>query len=106
MTSAILASATSTFLPSFQTLLTESLKSRQSQEDEMDEGSLMETEDGFFQSLQTLGWVKRDGILTRPLGEALHSTVFAKVKETIAGEFEETSLFSTINAWKDAVIVS
>lgn len=107
MTASILALAPSNFLPSFQKLFLESLKGRQAQhEDEEAERSSMETDDDFFQSLQTLGWVRRDGILTKPLEEALHATIFSKVKETIAGEFEETSMFTAIYKWKDTVIVS
>ena len=105
MTAAILAQAPHSFESSFQSLFTASLESRQAQwkNDEMVEDDDAEN---FFSSLRTLGWIRRDGCLTEPLGQALHQAILAQVKRSIQGEFEEETLFDSVQAWKDAVVVS
>ena len=51
-----------------------------------------EHEKHFFESLRTLGWIRRGACLTEPLGRAIHDIILSQVKNTIQGEFEEETL--------------
>jgi len=65
-----------------------------------------EDDENFFESLQTLGWIRRGACLTEPLGRAIHEMILSQVRSSIQGEFEEDALFESVQAWKDAVVVS
>eukprot|EP00957_Ditylum_brightwellii_P084189 6400993-Ditylum_brightwellii.AAC.1 len=56
-----------------------------------------------YDSLQTLGW--KHTKLSRPLGEAIHQTIYTAVQTKIAGECEDATLFTSIMSWKDSVVV-
>uniref|UniRef100_A0A7S4UVG3 Anaphase-promoting complex subunit 2 TPR repeats domain-containing protein n=1 Tax=Ditylum brightwellii TaxID=49249 RepID=A0A7S4UVG3_9STRA len=113
LTAAIFARSSPTFLSSFQKLFSATLSARQQRweaENEEEEDDAMEEEDelGFdeldlYDSLRTLGWIHTK--LSRPLGEAIHQTIYTAVQQKIAGEYEDSTLFTSIMSWKDSVVV-
>jgi anaphase-promoting complex subunit 2 len=67
--------------------------------------SLEEDEALLFQSVRKLGWIRTNGILQRPLAEALHQTMLTWVKTTISKEFEEEGMFDQVQDYKKRVIL-
>jgi anaphase-promoting complex subunit 2 len=122
MTASIMANADSTFFSSFQTLFRRSLLPRQAQfdaavgttEDENmttttainnnSNNSTDEEERVLFDNLRTLGWIRREGMLQQPLGEALHQTILNWVRSTIANEFEEENMYAQVQSYKTIVV--
>lgn len=73
---------------------------------EEDEPSSVEQEESaFFRNLRTLGWIRTEGMLQEPLGEALHQTILAWVKKTISKEFEDEGLFEQVQEYKTRVVL-
>jgi anaphase-promoting complex subunit 2 len=118
MTASIMATAPPSFYTSCRSVFRKSLHTRESQNDNdagegddnnentttsMDHVSSEETI--LFQSLHTLGWVRPTALLHRSLLQAIHQTILAKVKETIAGDFESAGLYDSLLHWKDTLLV-
>lgn len=107
MTAAIMASANSGTLQSFQKLFRQSLLSR-SREYEMEDGEKEESDQeelAFFRNLRTLGWIQYTGLLQQPLGEALHGHILKTVRDMIAKEFEEENLYERVQHYKKSVLI-
>mmetsp|Transcript_24059 Transcript_24059/g.66682 ORF Transcript_24059/g.66682 Transcript_24059/m.66682 type:complete len:771 (+) Transcript_24059:105-2417(+) len=115
MKAAIMVHSDPSFDRAFYKWFRRSLQNRQQmiiQEEEGEEETetcspvkLEEEESSFFQNLRTLGWIRADGMLQRPLGEALHQTILTWVKTTISKEFEEEGMFDQVQDYKERVIV-
>lgn len=115
MTAAIMAHADSNFIFSFQKLFRHFLLLRQrryeededddEEEDPVDENNPREEELQLFDNLRTLGWIRKEGMLQKPLGEALHHTLLNWVKTTISKEFEQEGLFEQVQDYKDKVVL-
>jgi anaphase-promoting complex subunit 2 len=118
MTAAIMVHADPTFVGAFYKWFRRSLRIRQQnmmeQEEDGDEeenpqvvrpSSLEEDEALLFQSVRKLGWIRTNGILQRPLAEALHQTMLTWVKTTISKEFEEEGMFDQVQDYKKRVIL-
>ena len=117
MTAAIMVHADPTFVGAFYKWFRRSLRIRQQkvmeQEEDGDEEAnpedigtsrLEEDEALLFQSVRRLGWIRTNGILQRPLAEALHQTMLTWVKSTISKEFEEEGMFDQVQDYKKRVI--
>ncbi len=114
ITAAIMVHADATFVQAFYKWFRRSLRSRQQKvmvEEEEDEEEndghygLEEDEDLLFRSVRRLGWIGTDGILQKPLAEALHKTILTWVKATISKEFEEEGMFERVQGYKAKVIL-
>jgi anaphase-promoting complex subunit 2 len=120
ITAAIMVHSNSGMLVSFQKLFRRTLLSRQLQyealqddnnkngpeeADEHEQEQQREEELQLFHNLRTLGWIRRDGLLQQPLGEALHQNILRWVHKTIAQEFEEENLYDRVQDYKSAVVV-
>ena len=118
ITAAITVHADATFVRAFYKWFRRSLRIRQlkimaecehgdEEENPQIDGhsGLEEDEDLFFQSVRKLGWIGADGILQRPLAEALHKTILTWVKTTISKEFEEEGMFDRVQDYKKRVIL-
>jgi len=86
-----MTSAPPSFLTGFQSLFRASLNND------------TEETDHLAQNLRKLGWIRPNGILQRPLTEAIHATILQKVQTTIAGDFESQHL-QELHEWKHATI--
>ena len=110
MTAAIMARADNHFLDSFQKLFRHSLLSRQEEEhdEENDNRNVTrshgEEEWQLFQNLQTLGWIRADGMLQQPLGQALHHTILNWIRSTIAKDFEQ-EFFDQVETYKATIVI-
>ena len=107
MTAAVMANANSGTLLSFQKVFRHSLMSRsrdQDMEDDDEHETDREEELSFFRNLRTLGWIRNNGLLQQPLGEALHGHILKTVRDMIAKEYEE-NLFQKVQLYKDTVLV-
>ena len=118
MTAAIMVHADPTFVGAFYKWFRRSLRIRQQkvmeEEEDGDEeenpedigtSRLEEDEALLFQSVRRLGWIRTNGILQRPLAEALHQTMLTWVKTTISKEFEEEGMFDQVQDYKKRVIL-
>jgi anaphase-promoting complex subunit 2 len=117
LTAAIMVHADPTFSQAFYKWFRRSLRTRQQKmEEEFDENEegnretevpsgLEEDEASLFQSVRRLGWICTDGILQRPLAEALHQTILTWVRTTISKEFEEEGMFDRVQDYKKRVIL-
>ena len=57
-----------------------------------------------FESLQILGWIRRDGSLAE--SQALHQTILAHVQQSIQGKLQHETLFYSLQTWNHAVVAS
>ncbi|KAL3924108.1 MAG: hypothetical protein SGILL_001251 [Bacillariaceae sp.] len=117
VTAAVMACADPLFLRGFYMWFRHSLKSRHNRimaeeseqnsdcDDSQKQQELMEKETSLFQSLQTLGWIRPQGMLHPPVGEALHISIFTYVKSIISMEFEEEGLFDELERYQHLVII-
>jgi hypothetical protein len=108
MTAAIMAHADSSFLLSLQILFRKSLQLRQEKYQEEEEQDIdvayKEEELVLFENLRTLGWIRKQGMLQQPLGEALRQTILQWVQITISKEFEEGNLFESVQRFQHQVL--
>lgn len=89
LTAAVMASAPSGFLRSFQSLFRAMLD-----EQVQDEPSAID-------HLRQLGWLRpQTGLVRQPFLEAIHYAILAKTKETIAGDYETKGLDQRVQAWR------
>jgi anaphase-promoting complex subunit 2 len=72
---------------------------------EKDGENMNELEPMFFQSIQTLGWVRSNGMLQKPLCEALHNLTLTWIEERISMKFEFNSLFTRVQHIESNVIL-
>ena len=112
MTAAIMAHADDNFLPSFQKLFRNCLTARQQrynkegEEEEQPENDENQLEQlTLFANLRTLGWIRKEGMLQQPLGEALHHALLNWVRTTISKDFESEGLYSRVQHYKDTVVL-
>ena len=115
MTAAIMVNSDPTFIQAFFKWFRRSLRTRQQKmivEDKNENEelqnlcpSMLENETLLFQSVRILGWIHRDGILERPLAEALNQTILEWVKITISKEFEEEGVFDRVQDYKNRIIL-
>jgi hypothetical protein len=80
MAAAIMVNADAMFLSYFQKLFCHSLTRRQALHYDEDENNEEDAETAkeewiLFDNLRTLGWIRKQGLLQQPLGEALHHTI-------------------------------
>jgi anaphase-promoting complex subunit 2 len=75
------------------------------EEEQDDQQDNQEAETAFFESVRILGWIRSDGMLQQPLGEALHQTILSWVSNTIAKEFEEDGLYEQVQDYKNRVVL-
>lgn len=101
-TASIMVEANPRFLHDFYMWFRQSLKARYQQymeeeEPETDNDKQLVIEEAdeqkLFQSIQILGWIQTNGMLQKPLYEALHNTTLTWVKNAISMDFENKHFF-------------
>jgi len=109
ITAAIMVHADQSSIRSFYKWFRRSLRIRQQQvleqEDGNEAGWQEEDQAKLFKCLRTLGWIRTDGILQQALAEALHQTILTWVKTTISKEFEEEGMFDLVQDYKKRVVL-
>jgi anaphase-promoting complex subunit 2 len=104
MTATVMAHADSSFLRSFQKLFQHFLLERQSQFEEMGQVEASDDELGVYSNLRELGWIRTDGMLQQPLGQAVHHTILNWVRNTIAKEFEQENLYPQVQEYQNTIV--
>ncbi|KAG7364668.1 anaphase promoting complex APC subunit 2 [Nitzschia inconspicua] len=108
VTASIMVEADPRFLHGFYMWFCQSLRGRYQRYigEEWDGEQLISEEDEakLFQSVQKLGWIRTNGMLQKPLCEALHNTTLTWVKEAISMQFEEKH-FEDFQGLKDQLIL-
>jgi anaphase-promoting complex subunit 2 len=124
LTASIISSAPRNLWLNFARLFQEILNTKcrameesmeESDDDDDSEGEEKEVESldfdekKLYQNLKTLKWLdgsasQYQAIISRPLSQALQSSIFKHVSEHIAGEFEDDTLFASLLEWKTSVL--
>jgi anaphase-promoting complex subunit 2 len=102
-----MANAPKSFYTTFETLFRESLKRRDSGEDDssVDDRYDENDESLLFRNLRTLGWIRSQGsLLHHQLCQAIQSVVLEKVQETISADFLTKDLYLAMLQWKEIVV--
>jgi anaphase-promoting complex subunit 2 len=106
VTASIMVEADPRFLEGFYMWFRQSLNARYEPEmlGVIEGEEWVADEPTLFQSVQKLGWVRSNGLLQKPLCEALHNTILFWIKETISMQFE-LELFEDIQDLKDRFVM-
>jgi anaphase-promoting complex subunit 2 len=105
MTAAVMGHADANLLRAFQKLFGHSLLGRQERYDTEVDDENQEDELTLFANLRTLGWIRKEGMLQQPLGEALHHTILTWVRNAISKEFEEEGLFEQVQEYQEQIVL-
>jgi hypothetical protein len=89
---------------SFQKLFQHFLLERHSHFEEMGQVEASDDELGVYSNLRGLGWIRTDGMLQQPLGQAVHHTILNWVRNTIAKEFEQEKLYPQVQEYQNTIV--